>query len=94
MKQIFSDLNPLAESGKLKMEGGIVQTGMIGNASKMERFHHPIEDWLHYAGRTFDVENYEQNKKAHRRWRDKITMYFIEHQLSHCEGDPDDFQLI
>jgi hypothetical protein len=85
VEQIFLDLSPLVRNGQLKMEGGITSVNRF--CWSVERFHSAIEDWFEYAGRTFDVECYENYNKAHEKWSRKSSVIEIEHQLKNHESD-------
>ncbi|KUL81337.1 hypothetical protein ZTR_10422 [Talaromyces verruculosus] len=85
MEQIFVDLSLLVRNGLLKMEGGITSVNRF--CWSVERFHSAVEDWFEYAGRTFDVECYENYNKAHEKWSRKSSVIEIEHQLKNHEGD-------
>lgn len=88
MEQIFDDLAPLVCKSKLKMEGGITQLSHL--CYEEQRFHQAIEDWFHYAGRTFDVQFYEKYNKALEEWTETCSVIEIGHQLKNHMGDSED----
>lgn len=83
MERIFPDLTALVERGVLQMEGGVTQ---LSPSWQTERFHNAVEDWFHYAGRTFDMEIYDRFQKEYAKWDRKSSMTEINHHFDGHEG--------
>lgn len=83
MEQIFIDLTPLVCKGQLNMEERINR--LNSRCYSEDRFQ-AIKDWFYYAGRTYDVQSYENHNKACYEWDVISSSIAIDYQVKNHVG--------